>query len=110
MVREGWQFANLIFQISRLAVCFAKAQMLVHLQVHVDKEMAIELMSSKVVNGQSASLRGRANRIEHVLASLRAWLHMHHDVGGNDLADAPLDRVADGMHPFQAQPPRKPHR
>ena len=95
---ERRQLANFFFEIGGLAVRFAKSQMFVHLQVHLDEEMTVKLMRGEVVNGQSASLGCGANGIEDVLASLRSRFHMHHDVRGNNLADAPLHLITDRVH------------
>ena len=54
------------------------------------------------MDGQAPALRGRANSVEEMLAGLRARLHVHHHVGGNNFGDTALDGVADVMDVFEA--------
>ena len=46
----------------------AQAQLLVHFQVQLDEEAAVELMRGKFVNRQALPLRRRADGVEQVLA------------------------------------------
>src|SRR5581483_10246348 len=100
--REQGQVPDLLLEIGCLTVRFAQGQMLIDLQVHIDKNMAVKLMRGKVVYGESAPLRRRADRIENVLARLRSRFHVHHNVGGNDLAHSPLHLIADRVHLLEA--------
>ena len=81
----------------------AQAQLLVHFQVHLDEQPPVELMGGKFVDGQALALRRRADGVEQVLARLGPRLHVHHHVGGHDLADAALDGVADRVHLLEAR-------
>ena len=80
----------------------AQAQVLVHFQVKLDEQLSIVLQCGHVVNGQAHALRDRANSFKEMLALRSARFGVHHHVRRDNLADALLDGVAQGMHLFEA--------
>ncbi len=63
----------------------AQAQLLVHLQMHLDEQPPVQLMRGELVNRQALALGRRANGVKQMLAGLRPRLHVHHHVGRHDL-------------------------
>jgi len=58
------KLANFLLQLRGLAVCLAQAQFFVHLEVQLDKKLAVLLHGGQVVDGEAQALCGRANCFE----------------------------------------------
>ena len=91
---------NCVFQFSGLAVRFAQRKILVHFEVEFHEEIAVLLVGGDVVNGVAHTLRDRADGFEEVLVVWRDGLGVNHYVGGDNLADALLDRIGQRVDAF----------
>src|SRR5580692_747911 len=80
----------------------SQAQVFVHLQVKLDKELTALLECCDVVNSQTHALRDGTNGFKQVLALWSAGFGVHHDVGRHDFADAFLYGIAEDMYLFEA--------
>ena len=83
----------------------AQTEVFVHLEVQLDEEAPILLLRREIVDGKPFALGQRANRFEKVLAFGCAGFHVHHDVGGDDGADALFNGVAERMDLLEAGAP-----
>src|SRR5262249_32615876 len=94
---------DFLFELAGTVMRFAKARVFVHLEMQLDKEVSIVMVSRKLVNGEAATLGDGANRFKNGFVVRPPRLDVNNDVGGGDNSfDILLDRVACGMGLFEA--------
>ena len=91
-----------VFEFGGAAMGFAERKIFVHLEVKFDEEITGLLVSGDVMDGMADALGDGANGFEEIFVVGGARLGVNDDVGGNDLADAFFDDVAEGVHLFEA--------
>jgi len=63
----------------------------------------VDRLSSREAHRQATGLEEKIRELLRIGARLRcAWFRVHHHIGGNDLANAFFDGVAQGMHLLEA--------
>src|SRR5487761_579820 len=81
---------------------FAQAQVFVDLQVHLDEQTPVKLVGGNFVYGETEARGDDADGVKQMFSRGGARLHVHHHVGGNNFADAPLDGVGNGVYLLEA--------